>query len=103
MRSGELLKGSRRVVPPLVLTIDDLELLEVSSEHFGIQESLADYSDAHPDRMQSFHHYLATSPKYSSRIYASRSVASAAIEAMGHAMKTLFGVDPEDIRRQSAV
>src|SRR5260370_7903744 len=40
--------------------------------------------------MVSFHHFLASSPKYSRQIYASRCLASSAIEPLKIAMERLF-------------
>jgi hypothetical protein len=89
MRS-ERLKGLIQVAAPIVLTVEDLELLEVSIEHFAFRDALADYADACPDRMSSFHEFLASSPKYSGHIYANRHLASVAIEPLEVAMKELF-------------
>jgi len=86
----ERLKGAVNVVVPIVLTIEDIEMLEVSIEHFSMREVLLDYSDACPDRMTSFHTFLATSAKYSRRIYANRHLASQAMEPVQVAMDRLF-------------
>jgi hypothetical protein len=82
--------GAFRVVVPIVLTVEDIELLEVSIGHFSMREVLLDYSDACPDRMMSFHTFLATSAKYSRQIYTSRHLASAAMEPIQIAMDRLF-------------
>ena len=79
-----------RVTAPIVITIEDLELLEVSVEHFGFREALIDYSDECPERMTSFNQFLAASPKYSRQIYANRHLASAAMDTLKLAMEQLF-------------
>lgn len=91
MTPCEKLKAAVRVLVPIVLTVEDVELLEVSTEHFGLREVLLDYSDACPDRMTSFHSFLAASAKYSRQIHASRHLVSAAIEPIQIAMDRLFG------------
>lgn len=90
LESGERLKGTMRVTAPIVITIEDLKLLEVSVEHFGFRDALVDYSDEYPERMTSFSQFLATSPRCSHQIYASRHLASAAMEALQVAMDRLF-------------
>jgi hypothetical protein len=87
---GERLKGTVRVAAAIVITIEDLELLEVSIEHFGFREALFDYSEACPDRMTSFHDFLASSSKYSGQIYGNRHLASVAMEPLEVAMEELF-------------
>ena len=91
---GERLQGLIRVAAPIVLTIEDLELLEVSIEHFGFREALLDYSDACPDRMSSFHEFLTSSSKYSGQFYVNRHLASVAIEPLEVAMEELFSKPP---------
>jgi hypothetical protein len=92
----ERLKGAVNVVVPIVLTVEDIEVLEVSIEHFSMREVLLDYSDACPDRMTSFHTFLATSVKYSRQIYASRHLASQAMEPVQVAMDRLFAKSAVD-------
>jgi hypothetical protein len=80
-----------QVLAPIVITVADLEILEVSLEHFGFREVLTDYSEAHGDRMTSFHDFLASSPKYQQQIYANRHLASVALQPLMSAMQRLFG------------
>lgn len=87
---SEYLKGAVRVATPTVITVEDLELLEVSIEHFGFREVLVDYSEECPDHMISFHEFLASSSKYSGQIYANRHLASMAMEPLKIAMEQLF-------------
>jgi hypothetical protein len=81
-------------VSPIVLTAADLEMLEVSLEHFSFREVLTDYGNASPDRMISFQTFLATDAKYAKRIYASRHLAAQAMEPLTIAMEELFGQRP---------
>jgi hypothetical protein len=81
-------------VSPIVLTAADLEMLEVSLEHFSFREVLADYANGSPDRMISFQTFLATDAKYAKRIYASRHLAAQAMEPLTIAMEELFGQRP---------
>jgi hypothetical protein len=57
----EALHGPFRVAHLVLLTLDDLETLETSSEHFGMVECLDEYVRAAPDRLTPFHNFLATS------------------------------------------
>jgi hypothetical protein len=82
------------VVSPIVLTAADLEMLEVSLDHFSFREVLTDYGNASPDRMISFKTFLATDAKYAKRIYASRHLAAQAMEPLTIAMEELFGQRP---------
>lgn len=52
----------------IVLTIDDLELLESSITEFALLDLLRDYSNSHPERIASVHNFMVADPKYSSRI-----------------------------------
>ena len=54
MTPCEKLKSAVRVLVPIVLTVEDVELLEVSTEHFGLREVLLDYSDACPESYDVF-------------------------------------------------
>jgi hypothetical protein len=50
-RTGRMRKGRFWVVPLIVMTIDDLEALETSIEHFSLHDLLRDYSAACSDRV----------------------------------------------------
>ena len=93
-RSKSERTASIGLVSPIVLTAADLEMLEVSLEHFSFREVLADYGSASPDRMISFQMFLATDAKYKNRIYASRHLAAQAMEPLTVAMEELFGQRP---------
>ncbi len=56
--SGAAQIGRRQVTPLILLSIDDVENLETSSEGFRIRDVFIGYSDAHPERLADFHAYL---------------------------------------------
>jgi hypothetical protein len=86
--------ASIALVSPIVLTAADLEVLEVSLEHFSFKEVLTDYDTACPDRMISFRTFLSRDAKYTKRIYASRHLAAQAMEPLSIAREELFGQRP---------
>jgi hypothetical protein len=57
--AGQFSCGQLNVFGPIVLTAEDVELLEVSVERSGIRDLLAEYSRWSPDRMLAFSAYLA--------------------------------------------
>ncbi|MBA3315813.1 MAG: hypothetical protein H0T47_21310 [Planctomycetaceae bacterium] len=79
--NGAMRKGMFRVAALSVLSIDDLELLETSIEHFGFVELLQAYSEVSPERLVGFHDFLASS-KYRDCIYANRNMAQSALDAL---------------------
>lgn len=87
----EMRKGRFRVAGLIVLSIDDLENLETSVEGFALIDLLRDYSNASPDRLCSFHNYLAVS-KYSKKLYANRALAGSALEVLAVAKELMGGV-----------
>lgn len=58
---SEMRVGQRRIAHLIVLTLDDLETLETSSNKFAIIDCLREYAAACPDRMVSVHNFLAAS------------------------------------------
>jgi hypothetical protein len=90
VHSGEIEIGNIRVLMPIVLTVDDIENLEASIEHFSLRAVLADYALEDPVRLKSFHNFIAASPTYSSKLYVNRNLAGAALEGIGCALRTLF-------------
>jgi hypothetical protein len=58
---GEMMVGSLQVGHLSVLTVDDIEMLETSTERFSLLECLREYAAASPDRMTSFYNFLVTS------------------------------------------
>jgi HTH-type transcriptional regulator/antitoxin HigA len=72
---GRSIRIGRFLVSSLiVMTIDDLEALESSTENFGICELLRDYAGAFPDRLDSLHNYIVADRKYGDAIVYSERV-----------------------------
>lgn len=70
-RGGEFVKNNMRVKRLILMTIDDLENLETSIEHFGFRKLLEDYSSECKDRLVSLHNYISSSA-YSEKMYHNR-------------------------------
>lgn len=66
--SGELKKGQLRIAPLIVMTVEDLEDLETSVEHFRLRDLLDDYSRSCADRLISLRSFIAFS-KYGQHMY----------------------------------
>lgn len=77
--SGELIKSKLTVHPLIVLTIEDLENLELSIKHFEFRDLLSDYSINCPDRLESLKSYIAGS-EYNQQMYYNKSLASKCLE-----------------------
>jgi len=77
--SGELIKGRFRVRPLIIITIEDLENLELSVQHFSFFDLLSDYSRSCPDRLMSLKNYIADS-KYNNQIYRNKNLANKCLE-----------------------
>ena len=77
---GELLvKGQFVVAPLIVLTLDDLEMIEqgLIEKEITIANVIADYSSQCPDRLTSFHNFL-TQTKYKQNLIYSKRLAKQA-------------------------
>ena len=59
--SGELIKSNLKIHPLIVMTIEDLENLELSVRHFVFHDLLSDYSKFCSDRLMSLKNYIAYS------------------------------------------
>lgn len=95
LQSGELKKGQLRIAPLIVMTVEDLENLETSVEHFGLRDLLADYSRSCPDRLVSLHNFIAFS-KYSGQIYHNRSVAAKGLEILRKTQEAVFPTEARE-------
>jgi hypothetical protein len=89
-QSGELRKGGLRIAPLTVMTVDDLENLETSIEHFALRDLLSDYSKSCPDRMTSLNNFIASS-KYGQQMYHSRTLGVAGLEILDKVGRLVFG------------
>ena len=86
---GNFRKGHLRIVPLIIMTIEDLENLETSVEHFALRDLLSDYSRECSDRLSSLHNFIASS-HYRKKIYHSRSIASNALEILKETQEAVF-------------
>jgi len=96
LRSGELRKGRLRIAPLIIMTVEDLENLETSLEHFGFRDLLSDYSRTCIDRLVSLHNYIASS-NYGKKIYHSRWVAGKALELLDKTKEAVFPGEEVDM------
>lgn len=87
--SGELIKSHLRVAPLIIMTVDDLENLETSIEHFGFRELLSAYSQRVPDRLMSLHNFMAYSD-FKKHLYHNRSIAAAGLNILDKVMERIF-------------
>ena len=88
-RDGLFIKNDMRIKPLILITIDDLENLETSIEHFGFKELLEDYSHECKDRIVSLHNFISLSD-YSSKIYHNKWLAGKAMEILDKAKVAIF-------------
>lgn len=88
-QSGVCRKGNLRITLPIVVTIDDLENLETSIEHFAFRDLLSEYSRTFPDRLESLHNFIAFS-QYQHHIYHNRNTASAALDIIEKSKNAIF-------------
>jgi hypothetical protein len=91
---GNLKKGQLQVAPLIVMTVDDLENLETSIEHFGFRDLLAEYSRTCSDRLTSLHDFIALS-KYSQQIYHSCTLVARGMEILDKSRKAIFPMEGE--------
>jgi hypothetical protein len=96
LASGIIVKRDMKIAPVILMSIDDLENLETSVEHFGFRELLADYSRSCPDRLMSLHNFIAFSTKYRDAMYHNRNLASSALELLDKCGEEVFGMRFED-------
>lgn len=87
--SGELMKGKLRVTPLIILTIEDLENLETSVEHFSLCDLFRDYTLTAPHRLESLHNFIALS-KYSGKMYHSRTLPAKCVDILDRAQKAIY-------------
>jgi len=85
--------GALRVFAPFVLTVEDVEMLEVSLEHTGLREILAEYNNRFPERMFPFSAFLAEISA-AGRVFANRELAATSMHVLECAMHRLFGHPP---------
>lgn len=87
--SDQFMSGGFKICGPVVLTVEDLELLEVSTERIGFRELLAEYRRWSPDRTQPFASFLADISR-DGRVLANRVLASTSMHVLELAIRRLF-------------
>lgn len=86
---GELTARGLRIFAPVVLTVEDMELLEVSIERSGFREILVNYCKWSPDRMLPFSDFLAEMSGLG-LVLANRFLAATSMEVLNRAIGRLF-------------
>lgn len=87
--SGELVKANLRIAPLIIMTIDDLENLETSIEHFGFRHLLSEYSRVCPDRLTSLYNFIAASD-FKDKIYHNKTIAAAGLNILEKVKEKVF-------------
>ena len=93
--NGQLLKGQLSVTPLIVISIEELEMLEASVQHFTLRDLLRDYSRAHPARLVSLSDYIASS-EYRKSMFRGQYLADKGVEILGRAAAAIFPDDAVD-------
>ena len=93
-RNGNLIKGNVKVTPVIILSIEDLEDLETSIEHFALRELLSSYSHSCPDRVTSLHDFMDNSKEFP--LYHNRNTAAKGQEIIEKCMKVVFNMEFSD-------
>jgi len=92
---SEMEINGRRIAHLIVITLDDLETLETSSDKFALLDCLRDYARACPDRLTSLHNFVASS-SYRAHLRHNAWLAERATELLDRTMKRLFpGQQPD--------
>ena len=94
--NGVFTKRNIKIAPVVVVSVDDLENLETSIEHFGFRDLLADYSRTCQDRLMSMHNFISFSPRYSNTMYHNRKLASNALDILNKCGEAVFGNEFEN-------
>ena len=88
LSNGEMIKTDTRILPLILMTIEELENIETASEHFGMKEFLNDYSIECPDRKVSINNFVANSKKYT--FYHNKYLASKSLDIIQKTGKYMF-------------
>jgi hypothetical protein len=86
---AELRLGRFRIAHLVVLTVDDLEALETSSRNFAVSDCFEQYTRTCPDRLVSFHNFLAYSA-FRDRLLYNAWLASRSMEVLDYCMTRLY-------------
>ena len=91
LRNGNLIRGSLKVTPVIILSIEDLEDLETSLEHFSFSELLSAYSNSCSDRLISVRDFIANSHEFA--LHHNRDMAAKGQEILKKCGKIVFNED----------
>jgi len=89
--NGIFVKRNIKIAPVIVMSVDDLENLETSIEHFSFRDLLADYSRSCSDRLMSLHNFISYSARYRDNMYHNRNLASSALAILDKCGEEVFG------------
>lgn len=89
VQKGQFSMGYLEIALPIILTVDDLENLETSIEHFGFRDMLSDYSKSCPDRLVTLHNFIASS-RYNQKMYHNKNIATSSIDIINKSKKAFF-------------
>ena len=82
-------KGQFLVAPLIIMTLEHLEALETGVTHMRLMDLFRDYTTACPDRLTSFHNFIATSPKYKKTMYYNSSIAAKTLEVLKDSVRKI--------------
>ncbi|WP_027556015.1 hypothetical protein [Bradyrhizobium sp. Cp5.3] len=85
----------KRVMPMVIMTIDDLENLESSVAEFGMQQLLADYAAAQPEGLVSLHNFMVHDERYAEKVKVSAQLVADARRLIQLAQRELFPNSPD--------
>jgi hypothetical protein len=88
--SGLLRKRHLLIAPLIIMTVDELEALEISVRHFRLIDLFRDYTVSCPDRIVSLHNFIAATEPYKSKIYANPMLTSKATKLLEETRQKLF-------------
>ncbi|HTR81896.1 MAG TPA: hypothetical protein VMM58_09720 [Bacteroidota bacterium] len=88
-KSGYMKKGKLTIAPLIVMTIEQLENLEVSIKNFDLQDFLAEYSQSCPDRSVPLHNFISSS-KYSTQMIHNSRIIDKALEILLDTQEQMF-------------
>jgi hypothetical protein len=85
----------KRVMPMVIMTIDDLENLESSVAEFGMQQLLADYAAAQPEALVSLQNFMVHDDRYAEKLKVSAQLVADARRLIQLAQRELFPDSPD--------
>lgn len=100
LKTGELIKGPFMILPPIIISIDDLEDIETSLENFRLCDLLFDYSMYCPERQSSLYNYICLS-KYKAKMRQNRYLLDITKKIVEKTLSEVFSIKtPENSNKQ---